>query len=97
MGSIKRQEIKAYVLLESLITTGLLALLVSLVLGGISTSRRYYQEALEREEVHQLAKMALQTGQSSLNRNGQNIQIIETETGLQVYAKGEEILAISQK
>ncbi|MET3557882.1 type II secretory pathway pseudopilin PulG [Streptococcus rupicaprae] len=97
MGNIKRREIKAYILLESLITTGLLVFLVSLVLGGISTSRRYYQEALEREEVHQLAKMALQLGQSHLTGNGQEIQVSKTETGLQIYAKGEEILAISQK
>nr|WP_281346980.1 competence system putative prepilin ComGE [Streptococcus ovuberis] len=71
--------------------------MVSLVLGGISSSRKYHQEALEREEGYQLAKMALQAGQSHLTGNGQEIQVSKTETGLQIYAKGEEILAIAQK
>ncbi len=96
MVNIKKQVIRGYILLESLIATALFALLVGLVLTEISASRKRQEAYLQQEEAYQVAKMALQTGASQLSLNDQEVSVSKAEHGLVISQKGETIVSITE-
>ncbi|MDQ0222933.1 competence type IV pilus minor pilin ComGE [Streptococcus moroccensis] len=97
MVNIKKQQIKAYILLESLIATALFALLVGVVLTEIDTSRARQNAYLQQEEGFQVAKMALQTGVDQLSLNGQEIVISRKDKGLEISQKGDILVSINEQ
>lgn len=60
MVNIKKQ-VKAYILLESLLGMGLLVTVASLVIGQLSLNRQILEEQLREEEVLSVAIMAVQS------------------------------------
>lgn len=96
MVSIKRQRIKGYILLESLIATVLFAFIVNLILIEITNSRRRQSLYLQEEEMYQIAKMAVQTGQKRLDFNGVSAEAVRTAKSLKIYHEGDLIVEIEE-
>ena len=96
MVAIKRQKLKAYILLESLLTLAVFALVTSLLLAAINQGRRQQVLAYEQEEVLNLAKMAVQTGQEELSLNGVQVRLVRDSRQIRVYHENKEILYVEK-
>ena len=96
MVAIKRQKFKAYILLESLLTLAVFALVTSLLLAAINQGRRQQVQAYEQEEVLNLAKMAVQTGQEELSLNGVQVRLVRDSRQIRVYHENKEILHVKK-
>ena len=97
LNVFKKQKIKAVILLEAVISLAIFASITTLLLGQIQESRKREVELLKQEEVLQVARMALQTGQKQLTVNGLTVNIVSNERGLEVYHGTEKLLAIQDK
>ncbi|MDO5079008.1 MAG: competence type IV pilus minor pilin ComGE [Streptococcus minor] len=96
MVVIKKQKLKAYILLESLSTLAVFVMITSLLLTAIHQGRNRQIEDYEQQEVLNLAKMAVQTGQSQLSLNGVEVHVVENEQEIKVYHKNKEILHVEK-
>ena len=96
MVAIKKQQLKAYILLESLLTLAVFALVTSLLLSAINQGRRQQVQAYEQEEVLNLAKMAVQTGQEELSLNGVQVRLVRDSRQIRVYHENKEILYVEK-
>lgn len=90
------KAVKAYILLEGLIGLGVMVTLTSLVLGQFHQQQVLLAREQERQEVLQVAAMAVQTQQTQLTLNGVQVQLLEGETGIVVYSDGEEVLRLEE-
>lgn len=93
---IKKQKIRAVILLEAVVALAIFASIATLLLGQIQKNRQEEAKVLQKEEVLRVAKMALQTGQNQVNINGVEIQVFSSEKGLEVYHGSEQLLAIKE-
>lgn len=96
MVIIKRQKLKAYILLESLVALALLATITILVLGEMDKSRRQMQDSLHQQEVLNVATMAAQTGQDDLVMNGVEVHITRRDGELYVYDGKKEVMHVKK-
>lgn len=96
MVIIKRQKVRAYILLESLVAIGILAAITTLVLGQMDLNRQQMEDNLRRQEVLNVATMAVQTKQDKLTLNGVSVTIIRKGESIHVY-KGDKLLLQVQK
>lgn len=96
MVIIKRQKLKAYILLESLVALALLATITILVLGEMDKSRQQMQDSLHQQEVLNVATMAAQTGQDDLVMNGVEVHIIRRDGELYVYDGQKEVMHVKK-
>lgn len=96
MVAIKKRKIKAYILLESLIALAVLVTIVTLILTEINRDRQELVASLHRQEVLNLAQMAVQTKQDSLSLNGVTVQVQWTSTSIRVYENGREVLHVAK-
>ena len=96
MVAIKRQKLKAYILLESLLTLAVFALVTSLLLAAINQGRQQQIQDYEQEEVLNLAKMAVQTGQEELSLNGVQVRLVRDSRQIRVYHENKEILYVEK-
>ena len=92
MGNLKKQRIKATILLEALLALGIFSIIASLLLHQISYSRRETLAILQKEEVLRVAQMALQTGQDQLQLNGIQVQVQRNKDQIRVFYQGEELI-----
>ncbi|MFC3932319.1 competence type IV pilus minor pilin ComGE [Streptococcus dentapri] len=97
MVAIKKQKIKAYILLESLIALAILAMIVSLVLSEINRSRQDLVDNLHDQEVLNVAQMAIQTNQRSLTLNGVTVRVEASQSNISIYEGSEEILHVVKR
>lgn len=95
MDNIKRKQIKAYILWESLLAIAILASLASLFLGQLTHHQK--QLALLEKEAQALsvATMAIQTKQRHLQKNGQDIVIRQSDHKTIIMANGKEMLRVT--
>lgn len=96
MVVIKKQQTKAYILLESLVALAILTMIVSLVLGEVNRDRAKVAENLHRQEVLNLAQMAVQTKQNHLSLNGISVSVVRSDKEIRVYEAGKEVLHVFQ-
>ncbi|TWT13388.1 competence type IV pilus minor pilin ComGE [Streptococcus sp. sy010] len=96
MVIIKRQNVKAYILLEGLIAFALLVTISLLVLDQMTIQRQIVQANLKRQEALNVAQMAIQTKQEKLSLNGVDISIENKDKKVVVYNGEEEILRLVQ-
>ncbi|TFH44243.1 competence type IV pilus minor pilin ComGE [Streptococcus equinus] len=96
MVIIKRQKLKAYILLESLVALALLATITILVLGEMDKSRQQIQDSLHQQEVLNVATMAVQTGQDDLVMNGVEVHITRRDGELYVYDGQKEVMHVKK-
>ena len=97
LNALKKQKIKAVILLEAVVSLAVFASIATLLLGQIQQNRRLEAKILQKEEVLRVAKMALQTGQNQVKINGAEIQVFASEKGLEVYHGSEKILDLKEQ
>ena len=85
---IIKKSVKAYILLESLLSLSILALIVSLVLGEVDKNRQRVAESLHQQEVLNVAAMAVQTDQEDLILNGVNVHVERNKEGISINENG---------
>ena len=96
LNVLRKQKIKAVILLEAVVALAVFASIATLLMGQIQQNRRLEAEILQKEEVLRVAKMALQTGQNQVNINGVEIQVFASEKGLEVYHGSEKLLDLKE-
>ena len=94
MVAIKKRKIKAYILLDSLIALAVLVTIVTLILTEINRDRQELVASLHRQEVLNVAQMAVQTKQDNLSLNGVTVQVQRSSTSIRVYEDGKEVLHV---
>lgn len=77
-------------------TLAVFALVTSLLLAAINQGRRQQVQAYEQEEVLNLAKMAVQTGQEELSLNGVQVRLVRDSQQIRVYHENKEILHVKK-
>ena len=97
MGNLKKQQIKATILLEALLALGVFSIIASLLLHQISYSRRETLAILQKEEVLRVSQMALQTGQDQLQLNGIQVQVQRNKDQIRVFYQGEELIHVEKR
>ena len=97
LNALRKQKIKAVILLEAVVALAVFASIATLFLGQIQQNRRLEAEILQKEEVLRVAKMALQTGQNQVKVNGVEIQVFASEKGLEVYHGSEKLLDLKEQ
>ena len=97
LNALKKQKIRAVILLEAVVALAIFASIATLLLRQIQQNRRLEAEILQKEEVLRVAKMALQTGQNQVKVNGVEIQVFASEKGLEVYHGSEKLLALKEQ
>ena len=97
MGNLKKQQIKATILLEALLALGIFSIIASLLLHQISYSRRETLAILQTEEVLRVAQMALQTGKDQLQLNGIQVQVQRNKDQIRVFYQGEELIHVEKR
>lgn len=97
LNALRKQKIKAVILLEAVVAPAVFASIATLLLGQIQQNRRLEAEILQKEEVLRVAKMALQTGQNQVKVNGVEIQVFASEKGLEVYHGSEKLLDLKEQ
>lgn len=97
MGNLKKQQIKATILLEALLALGIFSIIASLLLHQISYSRRETLAILQNEEVLRVAQMALQTGQDQLQLNGIQVQVQRNKDQIRVFYQEEELIHVEKR
>lgn len=96
MGIIKNEDIKAYILLESLIALAIMVFIVSLLLSALKESQRDIALMRHKEEVVATGLMAIQTKQRQLKLNGCHVTINSDQGGLSILENDQEILKVSR-
>ena len=97
LNALKKQKIRAVILLEAVVALAIFASIATLLLRQIQQNRRLETEILQKEEVLRVAKMALQTGQNQVKVNGVEIQVFASEKGLEVYHGSEKLLDLKEQ
>lgn len=97
LNALRKQKIKAVILLEAVVALAVFASIATLLLGQIQQNRWLEAEILQKEEVLRVAKMALQTGQNQVKVNGVEIQVFASEKGLEVYHGSEKLLDFKEQ
>ena len=77
MENLKRKSVKAYLLLESLISIALLAFLVSFIVSSLVQVRQKDTEENQKIEALNVAQMAIESHLTELSINGSDIKIKE--------------------
>lgn len=96
MVTIKKQKLKAYILLEGLVALALLATIISLILGEMDRSRTQMQESLHQQEVLNVATMAAQIGQDHLAINGVEVRMVKHDNEISIYDGQNEVLHVKK-
>ena len=97
LNALKKQKIRAVILLEAVVALAVFASIATLLLGQIQKNRQEEAEILQKEEVLRVAKMTLQTGQNQVNINGVGIQVFASEKELEVYHDTEKLLDLKKQ
>ena len=97
LNALRKQKIKAVILLEAVVALAVFASIATLLMEQIQQNRRLEAEILQKEEVLRVTKMALQTGRNQLNINGVEIQVFASEKGLEVYHGSEKMLDLKEQ
>lgn len=94
---IIKKQVKAYIALESVMATGLLVAIVILVLTSLEQSQTRLTYYRSQQEKLNLALMAVQTGQASLNMNDYRLTVLRTEKHLSLGIRKEKLLELKKR
>ncbi len=94
MENLKRKSVKAYLLLESLISIALLAFLVSFIVSSLVQVRQKDTEENQKIEALNVAQMAIENHLTELSINGSDIKIKENQNLLIISNHGKEIMQL---
>lgn len=96
MENLKKKSVRAYLLLESLITLGLLGILVTSVLTEVVKSRQQLQQDNQQIEALNVAKMTLKSRLTELSVNGASIKVEQTDDQISITNRGKELLELER-
>lgn len=94
MVFIKKQEVKAYILLESLVTIALLGVMSLVVLREVSVNRSILAQQNKAIEELNVALMAFDTKQAILSANGVTVSLVTTDKMLVITNESGEVLRL---
>lgn len=94
MDNIKKQQVRAYILLESIIAMALLAVLSSIVVTEVSVNRAQVARQNHVIEALNVGVMAFDSKQSTLYENGVSVTMIRTEKTVVLENSGQEVLRL---
>lgn len=97
MERLKRKKVRAYILLEALLSLAIFALIAGICLDNVESSRRQEQVLLEKEEKLRLFDMALYSQQSSLDLNGQRIEVEKTASSIRFSDQNGDIFYVQKQ
>ena len=97
MVDIKKQKVKGYILLESLVALSLFASIATLLVTQVNQQARQKKEQLRQQEVLSVARMAVQTQKDNLDINGYKVRVSQDEKHISVYHEGKELISVYQK
>lgn len=95
MVNIRKKQIKAYLLWESLLATVILASLVGLVLGQLTYHQRQLTKLKDQAQALSVASMCLQIGQDELNKNAQHVTIQKRGKETVIRVNGKELSRVT--
>lgn len=73
------------------------SLITTLFLTTINRARSQEAQLLKEQEILNLAKMAVQTKQDVLEKNGVQVQVVRSRNSIQVLSQGKEVLRVDKK
>lgn len=94
MDNIKKQQVRAYILLESIIAMALLAVLSSIVVTEVSVNHAQVARQNHVIEALNVGVMAFDSKQSTLHENGVSVTMIRTEKTVVLENSGQEVLRL---
>ena len=94
MENLKRKSVKAYLLLESLISIALLAFLVSFIVSSLVQVRQKDTEENQKIEALNVVQMAIESHLTELSIKGSDIKIKENQNLLIISNHGKEIMRL---
>lgn len=94
MVVIKKRKNRAYILLESLVSLAILALVSSSLLSAIRFSRDGQARELQQQEALNVAKMMMQTRQTDTVMNGVRVRVDRRPNSVSVFYDGKELIHI---
>lgn len=97
MANIRKRSIRAYLLMESLISISLLTILVTVVLSAVTKSHQENRELVQQIETYNVAQMAIQTGQQKLSINGVCIDTYYENNNILIKSAGKELMRFEEK
>lgn len=95
MVAIKKQ-LKAYILLESLVALGILVTIASLMLSQLSRHQQLLVEQIEQQEILNVATMAVQTGEDQLTVDGLTVQVVREPDRIEVRSGGKVVMSLAK-
>ncbi|MGT2837688.1 competence type IV pilus minor pilin ComGE [Streptococcus macacae] len=97
MVNIKKRKVRAYILLEALVSLAILVTVTSLILHQLTLNQKRLAKSIQQQEMLNLAIMAVQTKQDKLNLNNNEVQIVRSENGLKIYHNQKEVMKVVKK
>ena len=94
MDNIRKQQVKGYILLESLITLALLEVLSCVVVTEVSVSRAQVVRQNQAIEVLNVGVMAFDSKQTNLHENGVSVTVTRTDKTVVLENAGQEVLRL---
>ena len=94
MDNIRKQQVKGYILLESLIAMALLAVLSSVVVTEVSVSIAEVVRQNQAIEVLNVGVMAFDSKQPNLHENGVSVTVTRTDKTVVLENAGQEVLRL---
>ena len=94
---LKTKTVGGYLLLEGLLTLGLLALLVTGSLAALNQSNQARQQLDRQISALNLAQMALQAHLSAVTENQMTVKIVRKPQEVLVLAQGKEVLRLHEE
>jgi Type II secretory pathway pseudopilin. len=94
VDNIRKQQVKGYILLESLIAMALLAVLSSVVVTEVSVSRAQVVRQNQAIEVLNVGVMAFDSKQTNLHENGVSVTVTRTDKTVVLENAGQEVLRL---
>lgn len=97
MVNIRKKQIKAYILWESVLSILVMMSLISLFVIPMLRYQKQFKGLEEKSNALSVAVMALQTQKKTLHLNGVHIKIIKIDNQVKVIENGETLLNVVQK
>ena len=97
LNALRKQKIRAVILLEAVVALAIFASIATLLLGTNSEKiGKKKQKILQKKESLEGSQDGTAAGQNQVNVNGIEIQVFSSEKGLEVYHGSEQLLAIKE-
>jgi uncharacterized protein with von Willebrand factor type A (vWA) domain len=92
--NIAKKCLSGYIVIEAVLSLGLVALITSLVLQQSVVIHQDLRQARKQVDRYQLAQMATATGQSVVESNGVAIMVYQTPASILVFSDGREVIRV---